>query len=86
MTEPDPAEVEQHKRLWTTEKSDWLLVADESDSELRIINISREYPEATVFIDDGLATAVRQRIQEAGIPVVTWNDMMKAHQRRLAEQ
>jgi rRNA-processing protein FCF1 len=86
MTEPDPTEVEQYKSLWTTEKSDWLLVADESDSEPPIINISREYPEATVFTDDGLATALRQRMQEAGIPVVTWNDVMKAHQRRRAEQ
>lgn len=82
MTEPDPTEVEQYKVLWTTHRNDWLLVLDDDDADLLPINISREHPEAKVFTDDGLAAAVGRRMQEAGIPAATWDEMTRAHQRR----
>jgi hypothetical protein len=86
MTEPDPMEVEQYKGLWTADRNDYLLVRDEDRPEPRIINIGRKYPEAKVFTDDGLATAVKRRMREAGVPVVTWDEMRRAHQRRQGGQ
>jgi hypothetical protein len=82
VTAPDPVEVEQYQRLWTTDRDDYLLVRDEDRPGTRIINISRQYPEAVVFTDDELATAVERRMQEAGVPVVTWDEMRGAHLRR----
>jgi len=86
MTDPDLMEVEQYKGLWTTDRDDYLLVRDGDRPEPRIINISRRHPEAKVFTDDGLAAAVKQRMQEAGVPVVTWDEMRSIHQRRQGGQ
>jgi hypothetical protein len=86
MPDPDPTELEQYRCLWTTDRGDYLLALDDDSPEPRIVNISRKYPEAKVFTDDVLAAAVKRRMQEAGVPVVTWEEMMAVHTRRRGGQ
>lgn len=73
MTEIGQKEIEEHKYLWTTNKEDYVLlrVDDDEDGDLLVVNIARKHPEAKVFFDDRLSTAVKQRMLESGVPVVS---------------
>jgi hypothetical protein len=65
--------IEQFRDLWTINKKDYVLlrVDDGDDDDLLVVNIARRHPEAKVFFDDRLSTAVKPRMLESGVPVVT---------------
>ena len=82
MTEIGQKEIEEYKYLWTTNKEDYVLlrVDDDEDGDLLVVNIARKHPEAKVFFDDRLSTAVKQRMLESGVPVVTQSELDDAYQ------
>jgi hypothetical protein len=84
MTELDQKEIEEYKYLWTIHKEDYVLlrVDDDEDGDLLVVNIARKHPEAKVFFDDRLSTAVKQRMLESGVPVVTQCELDDACQRK----
>jgi hypothetical protein len=84
MTELDQNAIEQHKYLWTTDKEDYVLlrVDDDENADLLVVNIARRHPEAKVFFDDRLSSAVKQRMLESGVRVVTYRELDDAFPRQ----
>ena len=83
MTELDQKEIGEYEYLWTTNKEDYVLLrVDDEDGDLLVVNIARKHPEAKVFFDDRLSTAVKQRMLESGVPVVTQCELDDACQRK----
>jgi hypothetical protein len=72
---PDPREVQGYQPLWTTSKDDYRLVRDQERGTLLIVKITQKYPEAKLFTDDDFGNAVKARMLEAGVPVVTWDEI-----------
>ena len=84
MTELEQKILEKYKYLWTIHKEDYVLlrVDDDEDADLLVVNIARRHPEAKVFFDDRLSTAVKPRMLESGVPVVTQGELDDAYQRK----
>jgi hypothetical protein len=77
VAETDPAEVDEYRYLWTTEKEDYVLlhVDDDEGADLLIVNITPTYPEAKVFFDDRLSAAIKQHMIGAGVPIMTQGEL-----------
>jgi hypothetical protein len=77
VTGPDPARVNEYQYLWTTHKKDYVLLRcdGDEDPEFLIVNITREYPEAKMFSEDRLSSAIKQQMLEAGVPVVAYAEL-----------
>jgi hypothetical protein len=84
MTKLDQKEIEDYKYLCAINNEDYVLlrVDDGEDGDLLVVNIARKHPEAKVFFDDRLSTAVKQRMLESGVPVVTQCEFDDACQRK----
>jgi hypothetical protein len=86
MTELDQKEIEEYEYLWTTNKKDYVLLrVDDEDGDLLVVNVARKHPEAKVFFDDRLSTAVKRRMLECGVPVVTQCELDDACRRKNQE-
>ena len=87
MTESDPAEVDEYRYLWTTDKEDYVLlrVDDDEDTGLLIVNTTQRYPEAKVFFDVRLSDTIKKHMIAAGVPIVTRCELDDAFQRTRAK-
>jgi hypothetical protein len=84
MDEPDPEIPDKYRRMWTSEKGDWVLVFTEGGTYPWIVDISGEEPRLWLFSDDDLSSAVKRHMVENGVPVLTLAEMDEAHARRQA--
>ncbi len=77
MTDLDPAAVDKCKHLWTTDKADYipLRIDDDEDTNLLVVNITQSHPEAKMFFDDRLSARIKQRMIDAGVPIVTQREL-----------
>ena len=67
----------QHAYLWTTRKSDFRLVRNDSTEEPLIVDISQPDPQALLISDDEVRAAVKRRMLDEGVPIVTWAEVRR---------